>query len=267
VYKKKAIAVLGHPPAPEAVELFDKIAHELVGSTHMRGALGGTGSLMSKDSFDVRILDTHSTQGSTTKNAVNENLMLAVQGAAQEVVIQSPYFILTHRGLQVLEEAAARGVHISILTNSPVSSDSPITQAAFLKQWPEILQRVKNARLYVVAESRLMHAKVGIIDSTLTFVGSYNLDPLSAGVNGEVLAAIWSPEVAEIERNLIVARIAQGKPRVVEYTLRRDANGEALLDDKGAPIVEFGPDDHCDQEELGKVKRLEPILDLLAPLI
>jgi putative cardiolipin synthase len=200
------------------------------------------------------------------RNTVNENLLVAVQGAHKSIVIQSPYFVMTERGLRALEAAAARGVAITVLTNSPASSDSPATQAAFLKQWPDLLARVPTARIFVVAESRLMHAKVGVMDDELSFVGSYNLDPLSAGVNGEVVGALWSPGIARHLAGLIRHRIEGGAPAVVEYRIARDEAGHVVRKD-GAPVVVFGPDNHCTAEQLAAVRKLNPLLDLLAPIL
>jgi phosphatidylserine/phosphatidylglycerophosphate/cardiolipin synthase-like enzyme len=173
---------------------------------------------------------------------------------------------MTERGLRALQAAAARGVAITVLTNSPVSSDSPATQAAFLKQWPELLARVPTARIFVVAEARLMHAKVGIMDDELAFVGSYNLDPLSAGVNGEVVGALWSPSVARHLVGLIHDRVEAGPPGVVEYRIARDAAGNVVRND-GAPVVVYGPENHCSAEQLAAVKKLNPLLEILAPIL
>jgi putative cardiolipin synthase len=218
------------------------------------------------DDVDVRVLDTHSVEGAVLLNTVNENLLVAVQGAQRSIVIQSPYFVMTERGLRALELAAARGVAITVLTNSPVSSDSPPTQAAFLRQWPALLARIPTARIFVVAERRLMHAKVGIMDEALTFVGSYNLDPLSAGVNGEVVGALWSPGIARSLEGLIRHRIDDGPPAVVEYRIARDAAGNVVRHD-GAPVVVFGPRNHCTAEQLAEVERLNPLLDILEPIL
>ena len=261
------VGAMDHIPPDAARKVIKSIASQLAALPHARGASTRVLAPIAEqadEGDELRILDTHSAGGATTRNRVNENLMIAVQGASREVLIQSPYFVLTPRALRTLELAAQRGVQIVILTNSPVSSDSPITQAAFLQQWPEILARVSTAKLYVVSESRLMHAKVGVIDGVLSFVGSYNLDPLSAGVNGEVLTAIWSERFATQQRDNIMDRIATGKIR--EYTIHKDAQGTPVLRD-GKPIVTSGPDDHCDAEVLRKVRKLEFVLEFLAPLI
>ena len=267
VYEGNVVAKLDYIPQPKAREVLRTLTRQLATLPHLRGALSRPVPNISAEPQQVRVLDTHSAEGPDTRNRVNENLLAAIQAAEHEVVIQSPYFVLTNRGMRAMEAAAARGVQITILTNSPTSSDSAITQAAFLLQWPELLARVKTARLFVIGEKRLMHAKVGVMDSQLAFVGSYNLDPLSMGVNGEVVTAAWSEDLAGKERALILGRIAQGPPNVVEYRIKRDDKGEVVRDDKSLPVVVYGPDDHCDKDALARVRRLNPVLELLAPLI
>jgi phosphatidylserine/phosphatidylglycerophosphate/cardiolipin synthase-like enzyme len=261
----RVVGVQPQAPLGAVRDVLRDVADQLGARPHLRGA-GRRALPAAVEDVDIRVLDTHSVEGAVLKNTVNENLLVAVQGAQRSIVIQSPYFVLTDRGMRALEAAAARGVAITVLTNSPASSDSPPTQAAFLRQWPEILDRIPTARLFVVAEARLMHAKVGIIDDELSFVGSYNLDPLSAGVNGEVVGALWSPGVATRLVGLIRQRIERGAPGVVEYRIERDATGTVVRKD-GAPVVAYGPDDHCTTEQLDAVRRLEPLLDLFAPIL
>ena len=252
----------------EARDVLRRVADELVLLPHLRGALRTPPSLEPAGApVELRVLDTWSTESTVPKNTVNENLLASLQAAREDVVLQSPYFILTPRGLRAFEEASARGVKITILTNSPASSDSPITQAAFLKQWPELLARAPTARLFVTATPRLMHAKAGVMDRVLTFVGSYNLDPLSAGVNGEVVSAVWDEVTGHNLASVIEAWIAKGTPEVVEYRIKKDDAGHAVRDADGKAIVVFGPDDHCDAEKLQSVRRLEPALELLAPIL
>jgi putative cardiolipin synthase len=261
----RVIAVQPVAPSDAVAAVLNTVAMQLGARPRLRGGLSRTLPPFVGE-VGVRVLDTHSVEGAVLHNTVNENLLVAVQGAQKSIVIQSPYFVMTERGQRALEAAAARGVEIIVLTNSPVSSDSPITQAAFLKQWPELLARIPTARIFVVAERRLMHAKVGVMDDELAFVGSYNLDPLSAGVNGEVVGALWSPAVARQLAGLIRGLIDRGPPGVVEYRIARDAAGNVVRKD-GAPVVAYGPDNHCSAEQLAEVRKLEPLLDLLAPIL
>lgn len=266
IYEGSAVATLDHIPTDRARALLREVARGLSRAPRLRGAWHRPVPPITADAMDVRVLDTHSTSGPTQRNRINENLLAAVQAADREVVIQSPYFILTERGIRALRDAAERGVQVTILTNSPVSSDSPLTQAAFLRQWPRLLAEIKTARLFVVGSGNLMHAKVGVMDGVLSFVGSYNLDPLSAGVNGEVVTSVWSEEFAARERELILGLAHRPAPAVYEYRIDKDADGRPVLRD-GEPVVVFGPRQHCSAELLEKVERLEPVLDLLAPLL
>jgi len=253
VLEGEIIAATSAIPAPEARATLRDVTRTLASQPRLRGALSRPVPSMAGAATPVRLLDTHSTEGDKPKNTITDNLLKSILAAEHEVVLQSPYFVLTSAAMRALEEVAARGVPVTVLTNSPVSSDSAATQAAFLKQWPEFLARVPTARLFVVAEPRLMHAKVSVIDGVVSFVGSYNLDPLSAYINGEVVGVIWSEAEAAVLLRSIRGIIDAGRPRVVEYTIRRDPAGKAVLHD-GAPTVTFGPDDHC-------------TLKLLAPLL
>lgn len=266
VYEGGAVGGLDHIPTDKTRALVREVTRQLARLPRLRGALHRPVPPISAEGESVRVLDTHSSWGPTQRNRVNENLLAAVQAAEHEVVIQSPYFVLTPRGVRALREAAERGVRVIILTNSPTSSDSPITQAAFLKQWPHLLAEISTARLFVVGEQRLMHAKVGVMDGVLSFVGSYNLDPLSAGVNGEVVTSVWSEEFAARERTLIVGKTEEQPPNVYEYLIEKRPDGTPVLE-HGEPVVRFGPDQHCDPAAVAKVKKLEPLLELLAPLI
>jgi putative cardiolipin synthase len=266
VLEGEIVAGVGAIPAPEARATLREVTRTLASQPRLRGALSRPVPPMAAAMTPVRLLDTHSTEGDKPKNTITDNLLRSILAAEHEVVLQSPYFVLTSAAMRALEQVAARGVSVTVLTNSPVSSDSAATQAAFLKQWPEFLARVPTARLFVVAEPRLMHAKVSVIDGVVSFVGSYNLDPLSAYVNGEVVGVIWSEAEATVLLHSIRGIIDAGRPRVAEYTILRDADGKAVLRD-GAPTVTFGPDDHCTVEQLSAVRKYDGALKLMAPLL
>ncbi len=253
-------------PSDEVRATIHDVAVTLASQPRLRGALARPVPHMPTDTTEVRLLDTHSVEGDQPKNTITDNLLKMILAAEKEIVLQSPYFVLTPVALNALEDAGRRGVRITVLTNSPVSSDSAPTQAAFLKQWPTFLTRVKTARLFVVAEPRLMHSKVSVIDGVVSFVGSYNLDPLSAYINGEVVGVIWGHEHAAPLLKAIRSIVDAGAPRVAEYTIKRDDYGDAVIVG-GEPVVAYGPDDHCTDAQLKAVRAYDGVLDLLAPLL
>ncbi|HYC55545.1 MAG TPA: phosphatidylserine/phosphatidylglycerophosphate/cardiolipin synthase family protein [Candidatus Binatia bacterium] len=212
----------------------------------LRGALDGKPAPPIR--AETRILDSH-TRFNAPDDQITEGLLRLVRSARKEIFAQTPYVVLSEQGVRAFEEAAARGVAITIVTNSPVSSDNALSQAFFLEQWPELLARVPTLRLFVAGGQNNLHAKAVTFDGDVALVGTYNLDPVSMAFNSEVMAASWSREFAERvdarARNLI----ARGAPALFEYRIRRDTNGIAVREDDGRIAVEFGPRDHCTPEE------------------
>jgi cardiolipin synthase C len=217
---------------------------ELAKYTEIRGLLGDR-SEEPTGVAETRILDSRTRFGSPD-DPITQALARLVQAAREEIVLVSPYLVLSEEAVGLLEAAAKRGVAITILTNSPVSSDNAISQAFFLEQWPRILARVPRLRLWVGGEKTTLHSKVAVFDRTLALVGTYNLDPTSMAMNSEVTAAVWSRSFAERVRKIPLERIGAGAPTVHEYRIERDADGEPVLDEDGAPKVAFGPHDHTD---------------------
>ena len=185
------------------------------------------------------------------QDSINHAIFRLVDGAQRKIVIQTPYFILTKDGVRLLEEAAARGVEIHVFTNSPVSSDSPISQALFVESWPELMARVPTMRLFVTGRARVMHAKRAVFDDEATLIGSYNLDLLSMRINSEVAVGVWSKGFAA--QNLAEMEQALSENDTLEYRIQRDEAGNPVRypDDHphaGKVQVAFGPADHCPKE-------------------
>lgn len=197
---------------------------------------------------------------------VATGVLQALAGARERVSIQTPYFILTWDMLHTLEDLAARGVEVSVLTNSPRSSDNAASQAFFIDEWPEIMARVPTLRLFVLASDQLMHAKRLVLDDELTLLGTFNFDPLSARVNSEVVAAVWSRGFAAENLSEMSARL-EGHD-VYEYTIARAPDGSALRYPPGHPlagrvIVRFGPRDHTSAAEVDQLLLLKEALSML----
>ena len=83
--------------------------------------------------------------------------------------MQSPYLVLSEEGIALLADAGRRGVAITVLTNSPVSSDNALSQAFFLEQWPDLLARVPGMRLFVGGSPHTLHGKSAVFDDQVTW--------------------------------------------------------------------------------------------------
>ncbi|MBI4194272.1 MAG: phospholipase D family protein [Betaproteobacteria bacterium] len=128
-----------------------------------------------------------------------------VEAARQEVMLISPYFIPSERGMGVLCALAKRGVRVRVLTNSLASTDVPVVHAGYARYRPRLLAcgvalhelrpgatRSGSARPGLSSGASL-HAKAVVVDRTFMLSGSMNLDPRSRLSNTEIAMLIQSP--------------------------------------------------------------------------
>lgn len=223
----------------------------------LRGAL--TGKPARSTVAEVRLLDSRP-RLLKSGDPVSVSLLRLVRSAKSDIFLQTPYLVLPREIVPVFEEAAARGVRITVLTNSPLSSDNAQSQAFFLEQWPELLARVPTLRLFVFGDRHNLHSKVGTIDDRLALIGTYNMDPFSMAVNGEVVAAVWSEPLARQVRAETQRLISGGPPVVYEYRIARDRQGRPERDGDGRVVVAFGTESHATPEQWKTVKRYWTLL-------
>ncbi len=194
------------------------------------------------------------------RDAITESLRRLAGAAKRRILIATPYVVLSEEAVAILEAAARRGVEVLIVTNSPISSDNALSQALFLEQWPELMARVPTLRLWVRGDRHTTHAKTMIVDGVLGVVGTYNLDPLSMAVNGEVVVVAWSRGLAERLEGYVGEVIGGGPPSAYEYRIARDGAGRPLRDEDGRVRVAFGPAHHAASDEWRGVRRWQTIV-------
>jgi cardiolipin synthase C len=199
-------------------------------------------------SADSKVIDQTSAAGERV-NDMGAAMMTLVRGAQKSIVIENPYVVLTEDMVQAMEDAAKRGVKIEIITNSPLSTDSDVTQAFFLEDFAYLLARVPTARVWVTTGETKFHGKSAVIDEEISLVTTYNLDLLSGYVNSEVGAVLKSKDFARDLLSSFERDRADPRHNMLEYTIQRDANGKAVLVD-GKPVVTFGPEHHLPKDLL-----------------
>lgn len=225
---------------------------ELAKYPRLRGALAR--EPVRKDArAEVRILDSR-TRLEMREEIIGEAIARLSQSSRRSILVQSPYLVLSKEAIEMLALVGARGTQITILTNSPVSSDNAMSQAFFLGQWPEMLARVPNLRIFVTGRTRTVHTKLAVFDDQVALIGTYNLDPVSMRINSEVMAAAWSNVFARHIGQHPRVLLGRGPPLVYEYRIKRDEKGQAIRDPEGKPVVAFGPEDHANPEEWRKVQ-------------
>ncbi|OGK07831.1 MAG: hypothetical protein A2W80_02570 [Candidatus Riflebacteria bacterium GWC2_50_8] len=203
-------------------------------------------------SYPTRILDKHSIHG--TRNDITKNLSALMDACEREIIIQNPYVVLTDEARAALKRASDRGVKVIIHTNSPMSSDSLLTQAMFIGDWRGILKEMPNVRIFGYKLSTKLHSKVFVFDRSVAVIGTYNMDPCSEQINSEVIAVTLSKPFATQVALRIMADISHSH----EYKIKVERDGSVT--------TVFGPETHSDKKVIDKLNMLQK-LQWLRPLI
>jgi putative cardiolipin synthase len=155
------------------------------------------------------------------ETSVTYNVFEAIRSAKEEVVASSPYFVPGPVSMSMLRDLRAKGVKVTVMTNSLASTDEPVVHVGYSRYRHELLGM--GIDLYELSSQRLMsnerpflfgkslgrlHAKLVVIDKRKVFIGSMNLDPRSASINTELGAVIDSPALArELLRVIDIDRL------------------------------------------------------------
>ena len=126
-----------------------------------------------------------------------------------ELLIFSPYFVPGKGGLAYFKKLREQGVSVKVLTNSLASTDVPIVHSGYANYRRQLLRmgvrlyelnsqlkkEMERGKFYESKSS--LHAKAMVIDRSLVFIGSLNLDPRSVIQNTEIGIVLKSAEIAD----------------------------------------------------------------------
>lgn len=115
---------------------------------------------------------------------LNKNLMKLLTSAKSEVNVVSPYLVPTDSLMDALRDLRSRNVKIKIITNSLHSTDNLFAQAGYRASKKELI--ALGVELYEYNGPDTLHAKTGLIDNQVIYIGTYNIDPRSAFLNREI---------------------------------------------------------------------------------
>jgi len=141
-----------------------------------------------------------------------------------ELLIVSPYFVPREAGVEWLRSMTARGVRVTVLTNSLAATDVAAVHAGYQRYRKDMLQA--GVRLYELkpiaaaddkgkeekksmfgSSKASLHAKTYVFDRERIFIGSMNLDPRSIELNTEIGVYCESAEAASQVTNGIEMKI------------------------------------------------------------
>ncbi|HSO71492.1 MAG TPA: phospholipase D family protein, partial [Thermodesulfobacteriota bacterium] len=159
----------------------------------------------------------------------------------KELIIFSPYFVPGEAGTALLNQLAARGVRVRILTNSLASNDVALVHAgysnyrkALLRGGVELYELNKDLareeseakRRWAGSSRASLHAKSFVFDRRQVFIGSFNLDPRSREHNTEIGVVMTVPEIGREMGEWFDRNIA---PLAYRLELKKAADGSEQL--------------------------------------
>ena len=161
--------------------------------------------------------------------------ILVSDESIRDLTILSPYVILTHRGFDLLSTLVAKGVNITLITNSLYSTDNLLAQAGYAnnKQW--LLDQSVAVYHYVGPDT--IHAKALILNNgEKVLIGSYNFDPRSQNLNREVGVQFHTAENKD-------GRVVATLNKMLQYYLSRSnrvgSDGKPIGSHKEHPNAPF----------------------------
>jgi putative cardiolipin synthase len=170
--------------------------------------------------------------GTKVDDAVTDQLRAplrkAIDEANEELLVVSPYFVPLESGVAGLCALRERGVRTLVVTNSLASTDVSAVHAGYAPYRKDLLEcgvelyetrpdrRVSGTGRGGVGMSRSsLHAKSFVIDRRQLFVGSFNWDPRSVGINTEMGVLLDSASLAKSVAGILESKISQGAYEVV----------------------------------------------------
>ncbi len=191
-----------------------------------------------------------------------QKLAELVESANEQIVIQSPYLVMSSAAKRLFKQAIQRGVSVRINTNSLASTDNIQAFSGYRNQRkqlikmgieiyeyrpdPQIKQQLLRQSVSQNDKSPIfsIHAKTMVVDGKVVYIGTFNFDPRSQNLN---------TEVGVIVRNV---DLAQSVKAAIETDMLPENSWNAASDD---------PDQYVPLAKRSKVKlfQLTPIKPLL----
>lgn len=167
------------------------------------------------------------------EDLITAPLVESLSRARDELIIVSPYFVPLKTGIEGLSGLAARGVEVTVITNSLAANNQFTVHAGYKPSRKPLLEN--GVTLYEVrpdahvdgtefidasGATATLHTKAYLVDREQVFIGSFNFDPRSANLNTEMGVIIHDKELGE----LFASRLEE---HYDEFAYR------VFLDDKG----------------------------------
>ena len=142
---------------------------------------------------------------------ITTHLVESLRSAKEKLVLVSPYFVPMKAGINGLTKLQARGVNVTVITNSLAANNQFMVHGGYAPSRKPLLTmgvRIHEVRpdaelsgtefVNASGAKATLHTKAFIVDRSHVFIGSFNFDPRSANLNTEMGVIIHDPDLAEL---------------------------------------------------------------------
>jgi putative cardiolipin synthase len=179
--------------------------------------------------------------------AITPKLVEALKSAEKELIVLSPYFVPRKKGVEFFSELQARGVNVTIVTNSLAANNQITVHGGYAPSRKPLLKNgikiyevrpdadVPGAELVAANGAKAtLHTKAFLVDGKRVFIGSFNFDPRSANLNTESGVIIQSAQMGSSFRNRVEAGL---KKQTYELFLNEDGKLRWRAFDDGQEVI------------------------------
>ncbi len=202
--------------------------------------------------------------------AITPKLVEALKSAEKELIVLSPYFVPRKAGVEIFSELQARGVNVTIVTNSLAANNQITVHGGYAPSRKPLLKKgiqiyevspdadVPGAEIVAASGAKAtLHTKAFLVDRKRVFIGSFNFDPRSANLNTESGVIIESQQMASMFGDRVDAGL-----RTQTYELFLNDDGKLRwrgYDDGQEVIYKKEPKSTWGQRFIAGFMRLMPI--------
>ena len=141
---------------------------------------------------------------------IEKSYLKAIAGAKQEIIIANAYFLPGRRFRRALLDAVQRGVRVVLFLQGMV--EYRLQHYATMALYGELLHYGIEIYTY---QASFMHAKVAVIDSEWSTVGSSNIDPFSLWLSREANLVVQDSLFAGNLRDQLLNEIKLSSHQIV----------------------------------------------------
>lgn len=200
-YTREDLAIARAEVTESARQRGEQVYRAAIHTGLIQAMVGGAQSLYSADATVL----TDEPEKLTSRVSPDQMLLVqqlleVIDGATQEVIVMTPYFVPGKAGVAYWKSIVDKGVRVVLVTNSLASNNHTAVHAGYAKYRKRIIEagvELYEVRALAASGSRMLHTKGMIIDRRTVFIGSLNLDPRSIAINSEMGMLVPNASLAE----------------------------------------------------------------------